>query len=191
MAARRRRSSGRRSIPARCSACCIRTRSPRTISCSAAMTARWSRPGGSTGAMSSQRLLLRRATIGEIVREDGVFRAELRSAQQALNQVAGPALSGALRRDAGRCALRRRSRRSGLFGDGSGDRDARPLPGGGRAASSGFAEGWFALRQGDAGPSGRRDGTERRDRQRTRGSAAPMCWALRSRWATGWWSAIR
>ncbi len=32
-----------------------------------------------------QRHLLRRATIGEIVREDGVFRAELRSGQHALN----------------------------------------------------------------------------------------------------------
>lgn len=37
----------------------------------------------------SQRLLLRRATIGEIVREDGRFRAELRSAQQVLNQTRG------------------------------------------------------------------------------------------------------
>ncbi len=37
----------------------------------------------------SQKLLLRRATIGEITREDGVFRAELRSGQQALNQVRG------------------------------------------------------------------------------------------------------
>ncbi|MEQ1902181.1 MAG: DUF2163 domain-containing protein [Devosia sp.] len=37
----------------------------------------------------SQRLLQRRATIGEIVREDGVFRAELRSGQAALNQVKG------------------------------------------------------------------------------------------------------
>jgi uncharacterized phage protein (TIGR02218 family) len=37
----------------------------------------------------SQRLLQRRATIGEITREDGVFRAELRSAQQTLNQVRG------------------------------------------------------------------------------------------------------
>ncbi|HEY9012128.1 MAG TPA: DUF2163 domain-containing protein [Devosia sp.] len=36
-----------------------------------------------------QRLLQRRATIGEITREDGVFRAELRSAQAALNQVRG------------------------------------------------------------------------------------------------------
>jgi hypothetical protein len=37
----------------------------------------------------SQRVLLRRATIGEIVREDGQFRAELRSGQQALNRVRG------------------------------------------------------------------------------------------------------
>lgn len=38
---------------------------------------------------TSQRVLLRRASIGEITREDGVFRAELRSGQQALNQVRG------------------------------------------------------------------------------------------------------
>lgn len=37
----------------------------------------------------SQRALLRRATIGEIVREDGQFRAELRSGQQALNHMRG------------------------------------------------------------------------------------------------------
>jgi hypothetical protein len=37
----------------------------------------------------TQRLLMRRGTIGEIVREDGAFRAELRSGQQALNQVRG------------------------------------------------------------------------------------------------------
>ena len=37
----------------------------------------------------SQRVQLRRATIGEIVREDGQFRAELRSGQQALNRVRG------------------------------------------------------------------------------------------------------
>jgi uncharacterized phage protein (TIGR02218 family) len=36
-----------------------------------------------------QRLLQRRSSIGEIVREDGVFRAELRSAQHALNQPKG------------------------------------------------------------------------------------------------------
>ena len=37
----------------------------------------------------SQKLLQRRASIGEIVREDGQFRAELRSGQAALNQVRG------------------------------------------------------------------------------------------------------
>lgn len=37
----------------------------------------------------SQRALMRRGTIGEIVREDGAFRAELRSGQQSLNQVRG------------------------------------------------------------------------------------------------------
>ncbi|RYE11181.1 MAG: DUF2163 domain-containing protein [Hyphomicrobiales bacterium] len=37
----------------------------------------------------SERLLLRCTTIGEIVREDGQFRAELRSGQQALNRVRG------------------------------------------------------------------------------------------------------
>jgi hypothetical protein len=37
----------------------------------------------------TQRVLLRRATIGEIVREDGQFRAELRSGQQALNRTHG------------------------------------------------------------------------------------------------------
>jgi hypothetical protein len=36
-----------------------------------------------------QRVLVRRATIGEIVREDGRFRAELRSGQQVLNKVRG------------------------------------------------------------------------------------------------------
>lgn len=38
---------------------------------------------------TSQRALLRRATIGEIVREDGQFRAELRSGEHALNRVRG------------------------------------------------------------------------------------------------------
>lgn len=38
---------------------------------------------------ANQRALLRRATIGEIVREDGQFWAELRSGQQVLNRVRG------------------------------------------------------------------------------------------------------
>lgn len=37
----------------------------------------------------AQRQLMRRSTIGEIIREDGLFRAELRSAQHALNQPKG------------------------------------------------------------------------------------------------------
>lgn len=41
----------------------------------------WREPG--------QRLLLSRTSIGEIVREDGVFRAELRSGQHQLNRVTG------------------------------------------------------------------------------------------------------
>lgn len=42
----------------------------------------------------SQRVLLRTDTIGEIVREDGVFRAELRSGQQALNRTRGRVYQG-------------------------------------------------------------------------------------------------
>lgn len=41
-----------------------------------------------------QRVLLRVDTIGEIVREDGVFRAELRSPQQALNVTRGRIYQG-------------------------------------------------------------------------------------------------
>lgn len=42
----------------------------------------------------SQRVQLRRDTIGEIIREDGVFRAELRSAQQGLNVTHGRIYQG-------------------------------------------------------------------------------------------------
>lgn len=45
-------------------------------------------------AEPSQNLLLRVDTIGEIVREDGTFRAELRSAQEALNSVRGRLYQG-------------------------------------------------------------------------------------------------
>ncbi len=45
-------------------------------------------------AEPSQRVLLRTDTIGEIVREDGVFRAELRSGQQALNRTRGRVYQG-------------------------------------------------------------------------------------------------
>ena len=46
----------------------------------------WAEPG--------QRMRLRVDTIGEIVREDGMFRAELRSPQQALNAVRGRLYQG-------------------------------------------------------------------------------------------------
>ncbi|HWA42155.1 MAG TPA: DUF2163 domain-containing protein [Hypericibacter adhaerens] len=55
----------------------------------------------------TQRVLIGRATIGEIVREDGRFRAELRSGQQALNRTRGRLYSvycDALLGDA-RCAV--------------------------------------------------------------------------------------
>ncbi|ODT79700.1 MAG: hypothetical protein ABS76_19190 [Pelagibacterium sp. SCN 64-44] len=42
----------------------------------------------------SQRLLLRADTIGEIIREDGLFRAELRSAQEGLNATHGRLYQG-------------------------------------------------------------------------------------------------
>jgi uncharacterized phage protein (TIGR02218 family) len=45
-------------------------------------------------AEPSQCLLLRVDTIGEIVREDGIFRAELRSPQQALNVTRGRVYQG-------------------------------------------------------------------------------------------------
>ncbi len=45
-------------------------------------------------AVPAQRLRLRVDTIGEIVREDGVFRAELRSPQQALNVTRGRLYQG-------------------------------------------------------------------------------------------------
>jgi len=45
-------------------------------------------------AAPSQKLLRRVDTIGEIVREDGVFRAELRSAQEALNATRGRLYQG-------------------------------------------------------------------------------------------------
>ena len=45
-------------------------------------------------ADANQRVQLRRDTIGEITREDGVFRAELRSAQQGLNAVRGRIYQG-------------------------------------------------------------------------------------------------
>jgi uncharacterized phage protein (TIGR02218 family) len=92
----------------------------------------------------AERVLQRRATIGEITREDGVFRAELRSGQQALNLVQGrvyQALCDAELGD-GRCGVDLDTPMHRAAATVSGARDRF------RLAVSGlgdFEEGWFAL----------------------------------------------
>ena len=108
----------------------------------------------------TQRMLLSRTTIGEIVREDGVFRAELRSGQHAINQPRGrlyQALCDAELGDA-RCgvdladpAFRAEAAVTGLR-----DRFRLAVSG-----IDGFAPGWFALGMA-VWSDGRRDGV--RDR---------------------------
>ncbi len=107
-------------------------------------------------AAPEQKLLLRVDTIGEIVREDGVFRAELRSPQQALNVTRGRLYQGLC---------------DAVIGDG---RCGVNLDAPGRKGSatvldvvdpfqvlvsglSAFDEGWFAFGLGRWG-SGKRDG---------------------------------
>ena len=103
-----------------------------------------------------QRVLLRRDAIGEIVREDGVFRAELRSAQQGLNVTHGRIYHGlcdAMLGDA-RCGVDLED--AAFFGVATvtGIDDPYRLV---VAGLEGFAEGWFAF--GAAQWSeGRRDG---------------------------------
>ncbi len=92
----------------------------------------------------AERWLQRRATIGEIVREDGVFRAELRSGQQALNRKAGrlyQALCDAELGDA-RCGvdLAAPEFRGTVTVLGARDRFRLAMEG-----LDGFADGWFAL----------------------------------------------
>lgn len=118
----------------------------------------WRQPG--------QRALLRRDWIGEIVREDGRFRAELRSGQRALGVARGriySALCNAALGDAA-CgvdlddpALRAEAEVLGL-------RDRFRLEIGGLG---GFAEDWFALGQG-RWHSGRRAGKTDRVQQQAR-----------------------
>lgn len=103
-----------------------------------------------------QRLLLRRASIGEIVREDGVFRAELRSGQQALNVPAGrlyQALCDAELGDA-RCGIDLEDPEYRAEAQVLEVRDRHHLAIDG---AGGFAEGWFGF--GTASwSSGRRSG---------------------------------
>lgn len=104
----------------------------------------------------SQRMLVSRTTIGEIVREDGVFRAELRSGQHAINQKRGriyQALCDAELGDA-RCGvnLADSARRGAATVLGVRDRFQLVLGG-----IDGFAEGWFAFGIAAWG-SGKREG---------------------------------
>ena len=104
----------------------------------------------------SQRLLLRTDTIGEIVREDGVFRAELRSAQQALNATHGRIYQGLC--DAavgdGRCGVDLDNPAFRGFGTVTAIDDPYRVV---VSGLGGFAEGWFAF-GGATWTDGRRDG---------------------------------
>jgi uncharacterized phage protein (TIGR02218 family) len=103
-----------------------------------------------------QRHLVSRASIGEIVREDGAFRAELRSAQHALNRPRGRLYQALCDAEPGRRALRGGPRGSGLSREASvvdvRDRFRLAVDGLGT-----FEEGWFGLRQCDVG-GGKRAG---------------------------------
>ncbi|MGV8832853.1 MAG: DUF2163 domain-containing protein [Devosia sp.] len=92
----------------------------------------------------SQRLLLRRDSIGEIVREDGAFRAEVRSAQQGLNATYGriyQSLCDASVGDA-RCGVTLETPALQGFATVTGfnDRFRAVVTG-----LEGFAEGWFSF----------------------------------------------
>ena len=103
-----------------------------------------------------QRLLVRRASIGEITREDGAFRAELRSAQQGLNRTRGrlyQALCDAELGDA-RCTVDAAAPAFRASATVLEPRDRFRLAVEGIGA---FAEGWFALGRADW-TSGKRAG---------------------------------
>ena len=103
-----------------------------------------------------RRLLLRRASIGEITREDGVFRAELRSGQHALNRVTGRLYQALCDAELGepRCGvdLMDPAFRTEVEVLAVEDRYRLQV-----AGLEGFAEGWFALGQG-LWTSGQRQG---------------------------------
>ncbi|HTM78011.1 MAG TPA: DUF2163 domain-containing protein [Devosia sp.] len=104
----------------------------------------------------SQRLLLRRDSIGEIVREDGVFRAELRSAQQGLNARHGRIYQGLCDAELGdaRCGVNVETSAFRGFAtvDAVEDRYRLRVSGLG-----GFAAGWFGFGKA-AWTSGKREG---------------------------------
>ncbi|MFP9136831.1 DUF2163 domain-containing protein [Devosia sp. XGJD_8] len=104
----------------------------------------------------SQRVKLRSDTIGEITREDGVFRAELRSAQQGLNATHGRIYQGLCDAAVGdaRCGVDLSAPALRGFATVTAIDDAHRVV---VAGLEGFAEGWFGF--GSAlWTDGRRDG---------------------------------
>jgi uncharacterized phage protein (TIGR02218 family) len=104
----------------------------------------------------TERLLQRRASIGEIVREDGAFRAELRSGQQALSQPQGriySSLCDAALGDA-RCGVDVSDSAYSAIATVAGIRDCYRLV---VSGLDDYAEGWFGLGRATWN-SGRRDG---------------------------------
>lgn len=108
----------------------------------------------------SQRVKLRSDTIGEIIREDDVFRAELRSAQQGLNATRGRIYQGlcdAVVGDA-RCGVDLTGAAFRGFATVTGIADDHRIV---VAGLSGFAAGWFGFGRAewtDGTRSGLRDG---------------------------------
>ena len=104
----------------------------------------------------SQRVKLRSDTIGEIVREDGVFRAELRSGQQGLNATRGRIYQGlcdAVVGDA-RCGVDLTDTAFRGFATVTGIEDAYRVV---VSGLGGFDEGWFGFGRAEW-TDGRRDG---------------------------------
>lgn len=102
----------------------------------------------------SQRLLLRKDAIGEIVREDGAFRAELRSVQQGLNATRGRVYHGLCDAELGdtRCGVDLAAWRGNATVIAVEDAYRLRVSG-----LDGFAEGWFGFGKA-AWSSGRRSG---------------------------------
>jgi uncharacterized phage protein (TIGR02218 family) len=92
----------------------------------------------------SQRALLRRDSIGEIVREGGVFRAELRSAQQGLNATRGRIYQGLCDAEVGdgRCGVNLAAPALRGFASVVAVEDPYRVR---VSGLEGFAEGWFGF----------------------------------------------
>ena len=108
----------------------------------------------------SQRVKLRSDTIGEITREDNVFRAELRSAQQGLNATRGRIYQGLCDAVVGdsRCGVNLTGAKYRGYATVTGIEDDHRVV---VAGLGGFAAGWFGFGRAewtDGARSGLRDG---------------------------------